>query len=103
MAKFTKGQSGNLRGRPPGAKDTVPRTFRTCIKAVCEDIDTKNPELIRGAFEKGLRSAPPKSFQYLQLWAHYVSGKPADKVEVSGELRMPTIVNHFSGDRTDKS
>lgn len=99
MLRFQKGQNNNPKGRPRGSKNKITRTIRQSIKAVCETIDAENPALIRDAFEKGLKSGPPKSFAYLQLYAHYTSGKPPDKLVLDGELRIPTIVNHYSGER----
>ena len=83
-------------GRPPGAKDKVPKSFKASIKQVFEDIATSDPELIRTAVLKGLKGKPRESFPFLQLAAYYIDGKPADKLDVT----MPppvTVINRFYG------
>lgn len=69
-------------GRPKGSKDEVPRSVKASIRAVLEDVISSEPGLIRDAIMRGLRAAPPRSFQYVQLAAHYVDGKPEDRLEI---------------------
>ena len=64
--------------RPKGAKDKVPRSLKASIRAICRAIGTEKPEVIERALLEGIKARPPKSFQYLQLWAHYTDGKPGD-------------------------
>jgi hypothetical protein len=44
----------------------------------------------KAAMRAGLLADPPKSFQYLQLAAHYLDGKPADTMRTQ-ELQ-PVII-----------
>ena len=68
-------------GRPMGARDAVPRSFRASVRAILAEVASENPNLIRGAILRGLKAAPPKSFQYLQLAAHYLDGRPVERLE----------------------
>ena len=85
-------------GRPKGSQNKVPGDFKASLRRVFEELHTTNPTLIRRAVEQGLRAKPPGSFQYLQLALAYSLGKPATKLELSGQVELPTIVNHFHGD-----
>ena len=88
-------------GRPAGRKNNVPGSFKKALQSVFETIHSDRPELIRQAIEKGLAARPPASYQYLQLALAYSLGKPATKLELSGQVELPTIVNHFHGDVDD--
>lgn len=73
-------------GKKKGAKDKVPRSFKASIRVLCEQLATDDPDLIRRALVKGLKAAAPKSFQYLQMFAHYQDGKPAETVNMRPDL-----------------
>jgi hypothetical protein len=79
---FKKGQGG----RKKGAKNKVPGSFKSSVKALYEEIAAKAPELLHNAIVKGLKAAPPKSYQYLQLGAYYIDGKPAETVNIRPDL-----------------
>lgn len=90
---FKKGQSGNPRGRPRGAKDAVPRTFKASIKAMYEKLATKRPELFEDAITHDLRTRRGMAaFHHVQLAAYYLDGKPKEQVEVSGDVSVPPQV-----------
>lgn len=72
---FRPGQGG----RKKGSKDKIPRSVKASMRAIFEDIATNDPQVIRDAMIKGLTAPPPKSFSYLQLMAHYLDGKPAER------------------------
>lgn len=38
MAKFKKGQTGNAKGRPPGAPNKATRAFREAVAVVCSEL-----------------------------------------------------------------
>ena len=102
MARNTTGlRRGAGPGRPPGSRNKVSGDFKKALRDVFEEIHTTHPTLIRRAVEKGLRARPPGSFQYLQLALAYSLGKPANKLELSGQVELPTIINHFHGDADD--
>jgi len=49
MAKYQKGQSGNPKGRPQGAKDRVPRSIRGMLAALYEQHgDALEERLLKG-------------------------------------------------------
>jgi hypothetical protein len=75
-------------GRPKGSKDRVPRSFKASLFSVFDRLETERPDLFEAAVIAGLEAKPPASFQYLQLWAHYREGKPTEKVEHSGDMRL---------------
>jgi hypothetical protein len=75
-------------GRKKGTKNSIPPTLKASVKAIYKELSEKKPELFRKAIEDGIQAKPPYSFQYLQLGAHYLDGKPADKVENSGSIRF---------------
>ena len=86
MAKFTKGQSGNRKGRPRGAKDHVPRSFKASIKAMYERLAMEQPELFKNAITRDLRTRRgTAAFHHVQLAAHYLDGKPADTVKLGND------------------
>lgn len=80
-------------GRPKGARNKVPASFKASIKKVFEDVATDDPELIKAAVLRGLKGKPRESFPFLQLAAHYIDGKPADTVNVNGaQAATPWVV-----------
>jgi hypothetical protein len=91
---WTKATRPKSPGRPKGAKDRVPRSFKGSIKAIFEEIASQDPELIYKAVEKGLKAPAPKSFQYLQLVTAYIDGKPTDAVPADQVRR---IVRELAG------
>lgn len=67
-------------GRPKGSKDKVPRAWKGSLKALFEEYGTEKTDVVWNAIDKGLRAAPPKSFQYLQLMKALIDGKDDDVV-----------------------
>lgn len=81
--------NGPGKGRPKGVKEAIPRSAKASVKKIIEDLVGLEPEMVRAAFKAGLEAKPPYSFPYVQLGAHYIDGKPSDKIEqdVSVEFR----------------
>jgi len=75
-------------GRKRGAKGHIPPTFKASLKRVFHEIATDDPQIIKDAIRDGLQAKPPYSFQYVQLAAHYIDGKPSDKVEHEGTVEF---------------
>lgn len=73
-------------GKPKGAKDEVPRSFKASIRAVYEKLQHERPEMFVNAIERGLTSRRPKeAFPYVKLFAELL-GEMKQQVEVSGAL-----------------
>lgn len=79
-------KKGHHRGRPKGAKDKVPRSFKASVRRVYEELGSSDPTLLMDAVRRGLKAAPPKSYQYLQLGAYYLDGKPVETVKLRPDL-----------------
>lgn len=75
-------KKGHGKGRPKGAKDKVPRSFKASIRVLYQQLAADRPDLFENAVVKGLSAKPPFSFQYLQMGAHYIDGKPADTLKI---------------------
>lgn len=85
---FTKGDP--RAGRPKGSRDKIPRSFKTSVRALFEEVANQKPDLLKSTIERGLKAAAPKSFQYLQLAAYYIDGKPAETIKVQPDLSKLT-------------
>jgi hypothetical protein len=71
-------------GKPKGAKDEVPRSFKASIRAVYEKIQHEKPELFVTAIERGLMSRRPKeAFPFVKLYAELI-GEMKQQVELTG-------------------
>ena len=79
-------------GRPKGRHNTVPTSFKRSLAGAFEQLEHEQPDLFKAALEAGLKAKPPRSFQYLQLWAHYRLGKPADTINVHASDATPWVV-----------
>lgn len=65
-------------GKPKGAKDLVPRSFKATLLSVYEKVCSDDPEIIGRAVVAGLRSRRPKeAFPFVKLYA-----------ELRGELKQ---------------
>lgn len=78
---FTKGRSGNPTGRPKGAKDSIPRTFRGLARKVVSE----NPDAIERALLNGCKGKD--AHKYLGILA----GLERQQVEVTGEGGGPVV------------
>lgn len=84
-------QPGDLRaGRPPGAKDKIPRSLKASIRRLYEEILSlpADREAIKAALRNKLRSG---DFHHAQLAAFYLDGRPVERVEVE-DGRPPFII-----------
>lgn len=94
MAKGSKTGGRDFRpgapgpGRPKGSRDKVPRTFKASVRAIFAEVAEEQPALLRDAILRGIQADPPKSYPYLQLAAHYLDGKPAERPQVVGLSRL---------------
>jgi hypothetical protein len=87
---------GKRGGRPPGAKDKVPRSAKASIAAIFREIATTDPDAIRKAIYAGLTAEPPKSYQYVALAAAYLDGKPESNVKVEVSMKRITTVHRYA-------
>jgi hypothetical protein len=84
-------------GKPKGAKDEVPRSFKASIRAVYEKLQDERPELFINAIERGLLSRRPKeAFPYVKLYAELI-GEMKQQVEVSGTLDVGQVRESIAG------
>lgn len=75
-------------GKPKGAKDEVPRSFKASIRAVYEKLQHEKPELFVNAIERGLTSRRPKeAFPFVRLYAELI-GEMKQQVELTGNLNV---------------
>ena len=51
MAQFTKGQSGNRRGRPPGAKNKIPGALKEKVMFIVGELECQGRGLLECAQE----------------------------------------------------
>lgn len=90
---------GGSPGRPKGAHDKVPRSFKASIRAMYERLAKTEPELFEAAIRRDLQNRRGvAAFHHVQLAAAYLDGKPKDRIEHSGEVGggVPAIVNVFT-------
>lgn len=70
---WVKGQGG----KPKGAKDHVPRSFKASLRAVYDEVLSEDPDILKAAVIRGLRARKPKeAFPYVRIFA-----------ELQGELK----------------
>jgi hypothetical protein len=85
--RYTKGAPG----RPKGAKNVVPGTFKTTLMGIYEKLQQERPELFTQAVTKGLELDAPQNFPYGKMWAEYSEGKPVERHEVTGKDGGPIV------------
>lgn len=76
------------KGRRKGSKHKLDPTLKASVKAIYKELSQTKPELFKEAIENGIKAKPPYSFQYLQLGAHYLDGKPKDMVEFDAAVEF---------------
>ena len=87
-----------------GIPNKIPTSLKNSIKYVAYQIGRRNPKLFYEAFRRGLEAKPPISFPYLQLAAHYLDGKPREKIELeTTERRFVIILNTDADPLADRS
>lgn len=79
-------------GRPRGARNKIPGSFKASVRDVFEQIATADPELVKAAILRGLKGTPREAFAYVQLAAFYLDGKPADTVNINSPNQAPCVV-----------
>jgi hypothetical protein len=85
--RFGKGNPG----KPKGAKNVVPGTFKTTLMGIYEKLQQERPELFTQAVTKGLELDAPQNFPYVKMWAEYSEGKPVERHEVTGKDGGPIV------------
>jgi hypothetical protein len=77
-----------------GSRKVISKHFRKNIRALFEEYGHCHYADLKKAIDDGIHAEPPKSFPYIQMWAHYCLGKPVEKVEVSGKdgAKLPVTI-----------
>ena len=82
------------RPKPPtkkrGQYNQVFPLAEASVKKLLEEVVTENPERIRKTVRRGISRGGSVGFQYVQLSAHYLDGKPPVKLQLE-----PTQPIHF--------
>jgi hypothetical protein len=82
---------GHHQGRPKGARSKVPQGVRASVKAILEDVVSKEKRTVRDAVVDGIRSGPRHADRYLRLAAEYVDGKPTDNVNLNARFNQDEL------------
>lgn len=86
MPRNTSGLKRGGPGRTKGSKDAVPRSFKASIRAVFDDLLSKDPKILQAAVLRGLSSRKPKeAFLYVRLFAD-LTGELKQQIELSGSI-----------------
>lgn len=85
--RFGKGNTG----KPKGAKNVIPGTFKTTLMGIYQKLQQERPELFEQAITKGLELDAPQNFAYVKMWAEYSEGKPVERVELTGKDGGPVV------------
>jgi len=86
----------NRKGRPKPPRKKVEQYNRpypleeASVRKLLEEVVTENPERIRKTVRRGISRGGSVGFQYVQLSAHYLDGKPPVKLQLE-----PTQPIHF--------
>ena len=75
-------------GRPKGAKDKgpIPKNIRASVKAICQQVATKNYDTIERALINGISASPAHADRYVRLVAEYVDGRPVDAMHLKRDI-----------------
>ena len=71
-------------GRKKGSKNRTPAS----VKALLEQLARERPELYERAIRRGLAARGARSYAFVALAAHYLDGKPIERVCVQADARL---------------
>jgi hypothetical protein len=83
---FKRGQSGNVKGRPPGIKETRPRGY---LRAAIDTVMTADPKKLTTAIRRGLEDP-----RYAHAFAELI-GKVTKEIGGSAAEDTRPVVFHF--------
>jgi hypothetical protein len=69
-------------GRKKGTPNRVPSGLKASLRRAFEEVVSEEYAAVKAAVRAGLLARPPKSFQYVQLAADYLDGKPVDHLDI---------------------
>jgi len=88
---FKKGNRMS-KGRPKGSKDKIPRTFKASVALLFQELGEEDRERWKAAIQRSMRLGGRTAFPYFQMAAHYLDGKPADRIQVEGTQPIQIIM-----------
>lgn len=87
--RFKKGQSGNPKGKKPGTLSITNRLKEALVKIGEGQTEPYDVLLVKRVMKKAIVDGDNKMIEL--VW-NYTDGKPVDKHEVVGELKITELI-----------
>ena len=84
-------QRGNP-GRPKGTRNKIPRSFKSSIALLFQELGQEDRARWKAAIRRVMRLGGRTAFPYYQMAAHYLDGKPVERVQVEGTQPIQIIM-----------
>ena len=83
-------QPGNP-GRRKGSKNRVPGSLKATVVVILAELAVEDREEWKRTIREAIRQGGRVAFPYFQLAAHYLDGKPVERVNVEGTQPIQII------------